>query len=100
MIHWSLVIPAHACIPGVLSELLARQPTSPGKVRLGWQLAVGPAVARAARPDLRPDGTLRIRVADPHWRREIDRSRDLILARLQTLLGREAVRRLVMERQS
>jgi predicted nucleic acid-binding Zn ribbon protein len=94
------VIAAQACIPTVLGELLARQPASPGKLRLAWQMAVGPAVARAARPDLAADGTLRIRVQDLHWRREIDRSRDLILGRLQALLGRDTVRRLVLERHS
>lgn len=76
---------------GVLAEVLARQPMTPGKVTFAWRAAVGPALARATSPELR-DGRLIIRASSVAWKREIERSRPVILDRLRTLLGRGTVR--------
>jgi predicted nucleic acid-binding Zn ribbon protein len=78
---------------GVVAEILRRQPPSPARTALAWQLVVGPRLARATSVEM--DGTtLRVRSADPRWLKEIDRARAAILPKLQQLLGREQVARL------
>lgn len=80
----------------VLPALLARAPLTPEKVTFVWGVAVGPAIARATTASLA--GTvLTIRAADPAWAREIERSRALILARVQQLLGAPLVHSLVLD---
>ncbi len=81
------MIAAQRLLPGVLIELVRRQPTSEAKVAFAWRTAVGPAVARASAAALGPDGTLVVTVADPHWRREVVQSQQLIRSRLELLLG-------------
>jgi len=81
---------------GVLAEVLARQPMTPGKLSFAWRAAVGPALARATTADLR-DGRIVIRASSDAWKREIERSRPVILERLRALLGRAAVRGLEIE---
>ena len=58
-----------------------------------WQLAVGPSLAKATTVDL-VGNVLAVRAGDSRWIREIDRARDIILARLQHLLGPNVVSRL------
>ena len=77
----------------VLAEMLARQPMSPGKLQFAWRAAVGPALARAAALDWQ-DGRVIVQMSSPDWTREIQRSKPMILERLQMLLGKDAVRRL------
>jgi predicted nucleic acid-binding Zn ribbon protein len=78
---------------GVVAEILRRQPPSPARTALAWQLVVGPRLARATSVEM--DGTtLRVRSADPRWLKEIDRAKAAILPKLQQLLGREQVARL------
>ena len=79
---------------GALAVLLRDQPLSPGKVSLAWSVAVGHAVARAATVALGAEGTLTVTVDSPHWAREIRRSRPLIAARLNELLGTGVVTRI------
>ncbi len=86
--------PLRASIPSVVRGLLRSGPMSPGKLQAAWRLAVGPAVDRATRVGLRPDGTLEVAAAELAWRREVKRSQGLILSRLQELLGPEPVRKL------
>jgi predicted nucleic acid-binding Zn ribbon protein len=81
----------HQFAPGVLAELIRRQPASPERTRFAWQLAVGPALARATMVDLR-DGVLFVTARDERWRGEIARAQDAILAKLQHLLGADTVR--------
>jgi predicted nucleic acid-binding Zn ribbon protein len=81
----------HQFAPGVLAELIRRQPASPERTRFAWQLAVGPALARATTVDLR-DGVLFVTARDERWRGEIARAQDAILAKLQHLLGADTVR--------
>jgi predicted nucleic acid-binding Zn ribbon protein len=85
--------PVRDAIPPALASLLRRQPLSPGKVALAWRVAVGPQMARATRPRLAETGTLVVEAASEHWAREATRSMPRILARLETLLGADAVRR-------
>jgi hypothetical protein len=87
---------SHA-IPGALAELLRGAPMSPGKVQFAWRAAVGPAMERAAAVRLE-GGVLLVDPIDRQWAREIHRSSSIILARLQTLLGADAVSSLDVRR--
>ena len=88
------MVAAGHCSTAVLRALLSDQPMSPGKVSLAWRAAVGAAVARAAPAALDADGVLSVTAADPHWARELHRSRPLIEARLNRLLGDGVVKRI------
>jgi len=77
----------------VLSELIRRQPASQKKTAFAWQLAVGPALARVTTVELAED-VLCVRVSDARWVVEVRRARPLVLARLQQLLGPDAVTRI------
>ena len=85
--------PLTQALPGAVTELLRGVPTSDGKVSFAWRVAVGTGVERVSsvRLDAR---TLLVDVTDQRWAREITRSSPVILARLQTLLGREVVTRI------
>ena len=66
------------------------------RTSFAWQLAVGPALARATTITVK-DGVLIVRAADERWTREIRRAADVVLKRLQNLLGPE-IRALQIER--
>lgn len=77
--------PPGPLIDAVVPALIARAPLTPEKIGFAWRTAVGPALDRATAVRL-VDHTLVV-AGDARWRREIDRSRDLILGRLRRLLG-------------
>jgi predicted nucleic acid-binding Zn ribbon protein len=83
--------PAHHLLPGVVAEMIRRQPLSPAKVTFAWRAAAGAAVARATRVELREDGVLLVFIADVRWRREIEPALGMLRPKLATLLG-DAVR--------
>jgi predicted nucleic acid-binding Zn ribbon protein len=83
---------AHA-VPGALMELLRAAPLSDGKVTFAWNAAVGPALERATTVKLER-GVLIVDAASAQWSREIRRSSSVILLRLQSLLGKDTVRKL------
>ena len=87
------MVPIQHFASGVLAEIIRHQPASNEKTAFAWQLAVGPALARVTTAEL-ADGVLTIRGQDARWIREIRRATDTILARMQHLLGRDAVTRL------
>ena len=82
--------PFQSFATGVIAEVIRRQPASPARTKFAWTVAAGPAMARAALVDAR-DGILFITPKDARWSREIERSRDTILRRVQHLLGEDAV---------
>jgi hypothetical protein len=86
----------HQFSTGVLADVLRRQPSSPARTSFAWQLAVGPALARATTITVK-DGVLIVRAVDERWTREIRRAADVVLKRLQNLLGPE-IRALQIER--
>jgi predicted nucleic acid-binding Zn ribbon protein len=86
-----MMTPAHHILPGVVAEMIRRQPLSPAKVTFAWRAAAGAAVARATRVDLREDGVLLVFIADVRWRREIEPALGMLRTKLATLLG-DAVR--------
>lgn len=81
-----------------LGEALRQQPLSDAKVRFAWASAVGAAIARATAVKLDAAGTLHVRSHSDHWRRELERSRGTIQQRLASLLGSQAISRLVFHR--
>ena len=86
--------PIHNFASGVLAQVIRRQPDSPGRTTFAWQLAVGPALARATTVTL--DGSvLRVTANDPRWLKEIDRARGGILPKLQHLLGQGTVTKII-----
>ena len=90
------MLPIQQLTGGVLGRILRRQPSSPGRTAFAWQIAVGPAVARATTVTL-ADGVLQVRAADERWAREIERASSLVLSRLQQLLGPDQVRAVRVE---
>ena len=83
--------PLTHALPGALLQLLRPAPLSDGKVAFAWNVAVGPAVARATIVKL-CDGVLIVETSSAQWAREVKRSSSVILSRLQTLLGDDAVK--------
>ena len=75
---------------GVLAQLIRRQPPSTERTQFAWQLAVGPALARATTVSLE-SGVLFVKATDARWLKEIERARGAILSKLQHLLGAVAV---------
>jgi len=87
------MLPIQSFSTGILAEIIRRQPASKEKTRFAWQMAVGPALARATTVEL-TGGVLIVRCADRRWAPELTRARDVVLRRLQELLGPEVVVRL------
>lgn len=75
---------------GVLAQIVRRQPPSPARTSFAWQLAVGPALARATSVEMEGT-TLVVSARDPRWLKEITRARPAILPKLQELLGRDQI---------
>jgi hypothetical protein len=80
-----------------LQSLLNDQPVTAAKVTFAYQVAAGPAMARATSLAWSDDGLLRVRARDPAWRREVARARPMIAQRLELLLGAGVVRKIVVE---
>ena len=76
-------------------ELLRGAPLSDGKVTFAWNAAVGPALERVTTVKLERS-VLIVDAASAQWSRELERLKDLILARLQTLLGKDAVSSIII----
>jgi predicted nucleic acid-binding Zn ribbon protein len=87
------MLPIQNFSSGVLAEIIRRQPPSQARTNFAWQLAVGPALARATMVRLE-GGVLDVRAVDGRWLHEIERERPRILAKIQALLGRQVVTRI------
>jgi hypothetical protein len=85
--------PLTAALPVALAQLLRDVPLSAGKVEFAWNAAVGPALQRVSSVRLE-NRVLIVDVSGRQWAREISRSANMILPRLQRLLGEEAIVRL------
>jgi predicted nucleic acid-binding Zn ribbon protein len=77
----------------VLAEIVRRQPPSPARTAFAWQLAVGPALARATSVEMEGT-TLQVRAHDERWLKEIARAKPIILPKLQQLLGDQNLTRI------
>lgn len=85
--------PVATVVTPVVAEILRRQPSSPGRTTLAWQLVVGPRLARVTSVEMH-GATLRVSSADDRWLKEIARARATILPKLQQLLGADQITRL------
>jgi predicted nucleic acid-binding Zn ribbon protein len=83
--------PVQSFAPGVVADIIRRQPPSPGKTAFAWSVAVGPALARVTTVELR-NHNLIVMARDTRWQRELERARDTILVRVQLLLGKDVVK--------
>jgi predicted nucleic acid-binding Zn ribbon protein len=81
----------------VLRRLLASQPTTPAKVAFAWRMAAGSALGRAGDVSFRNDGVLVVRASTDAWRKEMQRATPMLLARVRELVGRDVVRKIVIE---
>jgi hypothetical protein len=88
------MIPLQQFSSGVIAEIVRRQPASKDRTNFAWQLTVGQALARATTVELR-DGVLTVRALDRRWIQEIDRARDNVMLKMQQILGRDQVVRIV-----
>jgi hypothetical protein len=84
------MLPIQQFSSSVVAEIVRRQPPSPARTAFAWQLAVGPALARATTVRL-SDGVLTVQAVDVRWTDEISRAREIVLKRLQHLLGPDSV---------
>ena len=89
--------PIAQAVPGALVDLLRATPLSRGKVEFAWKAAVGPALERAT--SIRLEGTeLLVDATSAQWGGEVSRSSRVILSRLQALLGKESVTKIIVRR--
>jgi hypothetical protein len=79
-------------MPSALTRLLRPTPLTPDKVAFAWRVAVGTAMAHAATVEY-GNGVLRVRARDEAWQGEVERSLPLVRARLDALLGNDAIER-------
>ena len=77
--------------PAVLAELIRRQPASAERTAFAWSVAVGPALARVTSVEIRNQNLI-VSARDVQWARELERSRETILLRVQHLLGKDTVK--------
>jgi predicted nucleic acid-binding Zn ribbon protein len=87
------MVPVNSFGSGVLAEIVRRQPASKERTNFAWQLAVGPAIARATTVELN-DGVLTVRALDGRWIHEIERARDSVTKKMQQILGADQVIRI------
>ncbi len=90
------MLPIQQLTPSVLGEIIRRQPPSEGRTRFAWQIAVGAALARATTVRL-ADGVLFVSASDARWITEIKGAREIVLRRVQHLLGADSVTRIRIE---
>ena len=91
--------PIQSLMSSAVARLVKPVPLSPEKVAFAWRAAVGPAVSRATRVRLAGlFGVLEVVVDDDRFGDELERSVPLVLARLQAMLGADAVDRLEVKR--
>jgi hypothetical protein len=96
--QWTIIClmePIDRAVPGAVAELLRSAPLSAGKVEFAWKAAVGPAMGSVTFVRLEA-GTLLVEAATSAWAREVSRATPMVLRRLQSLLGRDIVRGIVV----
>jgi predicted nucleic acid-binding Zn ribbon protein len=93
------MLPIQRFSSSVIADVIRRQPSSPARTTLAWQLAVGTALARATSVALH-DGVLTVQSSDARWTAEITRARDIVLGRMQHYLGPGNVKTLRIEKEA
>lgn len=92
------MLPIQQFSPGVLAEIVRRQPASKERTVFAWQVAVGPALARATTVEI-VEGVLLVCARDAYWEREVSRAVPTILARMQHLIGPDSVKQITVHKQ-
>lgn len=87
------MVPIQHFASSVLVEIVRRQPASKERTSFAWSLAVGPALSRVTTVELE-NGVLAVRAKDRRWIGEIERARDVVLQKMQQLLGKDQVTRI------
>lgn len=82
-------------MPRALAHIVRSAPLTPGKVDFAWRLAVGPSLQRVTAVKLE-GGSLMVDAANRAWSDAVSRSSRVILTRLQSLLGPDAVTQIVV----
>jgi predicted nucleic acid-binding Zn ribbon protein len=90
------MLPIHQLASSVLGEIIRRQPPSEGRTTFAWQIAVGTVLARATTVRL-VNNVLIVSASDQRWITEIKAARDIVLRRVQQLLGPETVTKIRVE---
>ena len=84
-------------LPRVLAEVVRQSPLSPGKVEFAWRAAVGGAMGRMTVVRLE-QGLLLVEAQTAQWSAAVMRASPIILGRLQSMLGADAVREIRLRR--
>ena len=84
------MLPIQHFASGVIAEIVRRQPASKERTAFAWQIAVGPAIARYTTVEV-VERVLKVTSRDARWGREVSRASETILARMQHLLGAQAI---------
>ncbi len=74
-------------LAGGVTELIAAQPHSAGKLQAAWHLAVGGAMARLSTPERDAGGIVYVRARDAGVAEQLDLHRRVIETRLRAVLG-------------
>jgi predicted nucleic acid-binding Zn ribbon protein len=80
-------------LPQVLARLARSSGRAAGLLPI-WEAAVGPSIARNARPHTLRDGVLAIRVQGARWAHELTRCEPELRRKLDQALGPGMVKRL------
>jgi hypothetical protein len=81
------VVPTSSLVSGAVTQLIAAQPHSKGKVEAAWHLAVGGALARLSAPVRDSGGVVYVEARDSRVAEQLDVHRRVIEARLRDVLG-------------
>ncbi len=81
------MVPTSSLVSGAVTQLLAAQPHSKGKVEAAWHLAVGRAMARLTAPVRDAGGVVYVEARDSGVAEQLDVHRRVIEARLRDILG-------------
>jgi hypothetical protein len=85
-------------LPAIVARAVRPAPLTPEKVVFAWRLAVGAALARVTQVRLTADHAIEVHVDDARWCEEIERSGEIVLARVQAVLGAEYAQRLLVRK--
>lgn len=81
------MVPTSSLVPGAVTQLIASQPHSKGKVEAAWHLAVGGAMARLSAPLRDASGIVYVQARSPGVADQLELHRRVIEARLREVLG-------------
>ena len=84
------MVPTSTLVPGTVTQLIAAQPHSKGKVEAAWHLAVGGAMARLSTPVRDANGVVYVEARDAGVADQLELHRRVIEARLRDVLGTKA----------